>query len=162
MELKSNEDLIVELKKVLSEKSIGPAELGKIMEEHKHPIAKTTIQRFFKEGSEVNDSFRYKDTLKPMAEIFLPDKNQSSDEIAELKEKIENLSKQIAEIYEMASKGMSFMRSQIDLKDTRMERKDAWIQEQRDEILELREENKRLEEDIHRLLEKCNNCERKK
>ena len=81
MGLKSNTELIVELKHAISEKNIGQTELIKIMEDHGHPIAKTTIQRLYKDGSEVNDSFRYKDTLQPLAEVLLDDKDISVDPV---------------------------------------------------------------------------------
>ena len=155
MELKSNTELIIALKHTIAEKNIGQAELMKMLAEHGHPIAKTTIQRFYKEGSEVNDSFRYKDTLQPMAELLLPDEEPEEDPILELKERIDELTDQMKEIYEMASKGMSFMRSQIDIKDNRMERKDAWIQA-------LMDENKRLNDDICKLLERCQLCDKRK
>ena len=74
MGFKSNTELIIELKKAIAEKNIGQTELLKIMEDHGHPIAKTTVQRLYKDGSEVNDSFRYKDTLQPLAEVLLDDK----------------------------------------------------------------------------------------
>ena len=73
----------------------------------------------------------------------------------ELKERIDELTAQTKEIYDMASKGMSFMRSQIDIKDSRMERKDAWIQE-------LMDENRRLNDNVCKLLERCQLCEKRK
>ena len=154
MNLKSNTELIVELKKVIAEKKIGQTDMLKLLSEHGHPIAKTTIQRFYKEGSEINDSFRYKDTLQPMAEILLDDPPEC-DPIAELHERIDYLTAKIEELCETASKGISFMKSQIDLKDNRMERKDAWVQQ-------LMEENKRLNEEVCRLLDKCNSCDKNK
>ena len=161
MGLKSNSEIVIELKRAIERKGITQSELKDMLEEHGTPIARTTLQRFFREGSETNDSFRYKYTLKPMSELLL-DAVPEEDPLAELEEKVAHLSDQIDELIEIATSGIAFMNKQIDLKDTRMERKDSWIQEQRDEILELREENKRLEEDIHKLLEKCANCDRTK
>jgi len=153
MELKSNAELIIELKKAMAEKHIGQAELLKMMEDAGHPIAKTTLQRICKEGSEVNDSFRYNDTLKPLAEVLLD--NVNGDETNDkLQEKIDALSAQIRDINDYALNSINFMKSQIDLKDTRMERKDQWIQQ-------LMEENKRLNEEVCKLLDKCNNCSKK-
>ena len=40
MELKSNTELIIELKQAIAEKNIGQSELMKMMEDHGHPIAK--------------------------------------------------------------------------------------------------------------------------
>jgi len=125
----------------------------KMMEDAGHPIAKTTLQRICKEGSEVNDSFRYNDTLKPLAEVLLD--NVNGDETNDkLQEKIDALSAQIRDINDYALNSINFMKSQIDLKDTRMERKDQWIQQ-------LMEENKRLNEEVCKLLDKCNNCSKK-
>ena len=161
MVLKSNTELVIELKRAIERKGIKPSELKDMLEAKGTPIAKTTLQRFFREGSETDDSFRYKDTLKPMAELLLDDVPEA-DPLAELEKKVDYLSERVEELIELATNGIAFMNKQIDLKDTRMERKDGWIQEQRDEILTLREENKKLEEDIHRLLEKCSQCSGKK
>ena len=155
MELINNRELIIEIKHALTKKGIGQAELGKMLEEHGHTIAKTTIQRLFKEGSEDNDSFSYKSTLKPIAELVL-DKTDDS-----LTGKIDCLIDKIDTLCEMILEDRKLVHAQISIKDTRMERKDGWIQEQRDEILELRSENKRLHEEVFKLLEKCRNCERK-
>jgi len=153
MELKSNTELIIELKKAMSEKHIGLTELMKMMEDAGHPIAKTTLQRICKDGSEINDSFRYRDTLKPLAEVLLDDIHEDETD-DELQERIRVLSDQIREICDQARESIEFMRVQINLKDTRMERKDQWIQQ-------LMEENKRLNEEVCKLLDKCNNCSKK-
>ena len=161
MGLKSNSEIVIELKRAIERKGITQSELKEMLEEHGTPIARTTLQRFFREGSETDDSFRYKDTLKPMAELLLDDVPEE-DPLAELEKKVDYLSERVEELIELATNGIAFINKQIDLKDTRMERKDGWIQEQRDEILTLREENKKLEEDIHRLLKKCSQCSGKK
>lgn len=153
MNLKSNTDWIIEIKQALEKKNIGQTELQKMLEEYGHPIAKTTIQRLYKERSEYEDSFRYKDTIQPIAELVLDNKPEE-DPVAELKERVDYLTKKIEELCDTASKGITFMRSQIDLKDNRMERKDAWVQQ-------LMDENKRLNEEVCRLLDKCNNCDKK-
>ena len=161
MVLKSNTELVIELKRAIERKGIKPSELKDMLEAKGTPIAKTTLQRFFRDGSETDDSFRYKDTLKPMAELLLDDVPEA-DPLAELEKKVDYLSERVEELIDLATNGIAFRNKQIDLKDTRMERKDGWIQEQRDEILTLREENKKLEEDIHRLLKKCSQCSGKK
>lgn len=150
MELINNRELIVEIKNALTEKGIGQAELGKMLEENGHPIAKTTLQRLYKDGSEDNDSFSYKSTLKPIAELVL-DKN---NDIMRLNDKIDYLIDKIDTVCEMIIEDRKLVHSQINIKDNRMERKDAWIQE-------LMDENKRLNDEVIRLLEKCRNCERK-
>ena len=161
MGLKSNSEIVIELKRAIERKGITQSELKEMLEEHGTPIARTTLQRFFREGSETDDSFRYKYTLKPMAELLLDDVPED-EPLAELEKKVDYLSERVEELIELATNGIAFRNKQIDLKDTRMERKDGWIQEQRDEILTLREENKKLEEDINRLLEKCSQCSGKK
>lgn len=148
MELINNRELIIEIKNALTKKDIGQAELGKMLEEHGHTIAKTTLQRLFKDGSEDNDSFSYKSTLKPIAELVL-DKTDDS-----LTGKIDCLIDKIDTLCEMILEDRKLVHAQISIKDTRMERKDAWIQT-------LMDENKRLNEEVIKLLEKCRNCERK-
>ena len=148
MELINNRELVIEIKNALTKKDIGQAELGKMIEEHGHTIAKTTIQRLFKDGSEDNDSFSYKSTLKPIAELVL-DKTDDS-----LTGKIDCLIDKIDTLCEMILEDRKLVHAQINIKDNRMERKDKWIQE-------LMDENKRLNDEVIRLLEKCRNCERK-
>ena len=152
MELINNRELIVEIKNAVAEKGIGQSELGKMLEEHGHPIAKTTLQRLFKDGSEDNDSFSYKSTLKPIAELVLD--NHKNNDILRLNDKIDCLIDKIDTVCEMIIEDRKLVHSQINIKDNRMERKDAWIQE-------LMDENKRLNDEVIRLLEKCRNCERK-
>lgn len=154
MDLKSNTELIVALKRTIAEKNISQSELMKLMEDHGHPIAKTTIQRFFKEGSEVNDSFRYRDTLMPMAEVLLPDNVQQLDPIADLRNRIDFLEDQVEKYHDLIQKYIALSDSQIQIKDTRMERKDKWVQQ-------LMDENKRLNDEVCKLLDKCNNCNKK-
>ena len=174
MGLKSNTELIIDLKNAIIEKGIGQTELIKMMEEHGHPIAKTTVQRLYKEGSEVNDSFRYKDTLQPLAEVLLGDDTYidpvvvanlqaeikvRDEAIITLNNQIDSLLKQIEQIREESTKQMEFLHGQIKLKDQRMDTKDELIQRVMDRndrkdkaIAELMEENKRLDESIRNLL----------
>lgn len=181
MGFKSNTELIIELKKAIAEKNIGQTELLKIMEEHGHPIAKTTVQRLYKDGSEVNDSFRYKDTLQPLAEVLLGDKDDCFDPVeiarlqAEIKLKdetiailnnqIDSLIAQIDQIHTEEAKQIEFLHNQIRLKDQRMDTKDVLIQRVMDRndnkdraIAELMEENKKLDESIRELLDRCRVC----
>ena len=185
MGFKSNMELIIELKKAIAEKNIGQTELQKIMEERGHPIAKTTIQRLYKDGSEVNDSFRYKDTLQPIAEVLLPDKDPYFDPVeiarlqAEIKLKDETISilnnqidaliAQIKQIREEDAKQIKFLHDQIHLKDQRMDAKDALVQRVMDHndkkdkaISDLTEENKKLDDSIRELLDRCRVCNKDK
>ena len=147
MELINNRELVIEIKNALTEKGIGQSELEKMLKEHGHPLAKTTIQRLFKDGSEDGDSFSYKSTLKPIAELVL-DKN---NDLMRLNDKIDCLIDKIDTVCEMIIEDRKLVHSQINIKDNRMERKDKWIQE-------LMDENKRLNDEVIRLLEKCRNC----
>ena len=180
MGLKSNTELIIDLKNAIIEKGIGQTELIKMMEEHGHPIAKTTVQRLYKEGSEVNDSFRYKDTLQPLAEVLLDDDTYidpvvvanlqaeikvRDEAIITLNNQIDSLLKQIEQIREESTKQMEFLHGQIKLKDQRMDTKDKLIQRVMDRndnkdraIAELMEENKKLGESIRELLDRCRVC----
>ena len=184
MGLKSNTELIIELKKAIAEKNIGQTELMKIMEEHGHPLAKTTVQRLYKDGSEVNDSFRYKDTLQPLAEVLLDEDpyfdpvelarlqaeiKLKDETIAILNNQIDSLIEQIEQIRAEDAKQIEFLHKQINLKDQRMDAKDALVQRIMDRndkkdkaIADLTEENKRLDESIRQLLDKCRQCDRKK
>lgn len=153
MGFKSNKELIIELKKVIKEKDIGQTELMKMMEEHGHPLGKTTIQRLYTEGSEENDSFRYKDTLQPLAELLL-DNAPALDPVIELQDRIDRMEDQLNKYHDLISRYIELSDAQIKIKDTRMERKDQWLSQ-------LMEENKRLNDEVCKLLDRCNRCDKK-
>lgn len=186
MELKDNRDIIIELKKAKKEKELTLPRLEEMLRAQKKDVAMTTLKRVFREGSEDNDSFNYASTLKPLAELLLDENNDgtsiSAVEIANLKAdikvkeqtidrlpaQIDSLHIQMQNMREEETKRLNFMKTQIELKDKRMDTKDELIQRVMDRndkkdkaIAELMEENKRLDEDIRKLLEKCQACEKK-
>lgn len=186
MELKDNREIIIELKKAKNEKELTLPRLEEMLRAQKKDVAMTTLKRVFREGSEDNDSFNYASTLKPLAELLLDEDNDGTSanavEIANLKAdikvkeqtidrlqaQIDSLHIQMQNMREEETKRLNFMKTQIELKDKRMDTKDELIQRVMDRndkkdkaIAELMEENKRLDEDIRKLLEKCQTCEKK-
>ena len=183
MELKSNHDVIVELKKAKEERHITLSELMDMLKANNQDVSKTTLTRVFREGSEDNDNFNYTYTLKPIADILLPEGEEKDslfamelhnlqaelkvkdETISKLREQIESLHNQMKAIREEDAKHIHFMETQIQLKDRRMDDKDVLIQRVMDRndkkdraIADLMEENKKLDESIRSLLEKCKNC----
>lgn len=183
MELKSNHDVIIELKKAKEERHITLSELMDMLKANNQDVSKTTLTRVFREGSEDNDNFNYTYTLKPIADILLPEGEEKDslfamelhnlqaelkvkdETISKLREQIESLHNQMKAIREEDAKHIHFMETQIQLKDRRMDDKDVLIQRVMDRndkkdraIADLMEENKKLDESIRSLLEKCKNC----
>jgi len=66
----NTKDVILQLKKVKEEKGLSLDKILLLVENNGEYISKSTIARVFKEGSE-NKSFRYEETLRPIANALL-------------------------------------------------------------------------------------------
>ena len=135
-------DLILKLKAVREEKGLSYGEILAQIEQNGSYLSKSTISRIFSEGSE-DMSFRFEETLKPIANVLLDiDNIEADDELdiqamkillkiksqrieeleAELnKEKLRHHEK-LDEIREQNNRSVEFLKHQIDLKDERMDK----------------------------------------
>ena len=144
----NTKDVILKLKAVRKEKDLSFDNILAMMEENGDFLSKSTLSRVFAEGSE-EKSFRYEETLRPIANALLDIENEEVDDDAETrayksilrlkKDVIEENSRQIALLKEELGREKSkyheklaneterfqqtldFATHQIELKDKRID-----------------------------------------
>lgn len=152
MEFSATQEIIVQLKAIKETKHLSIPKIKEMVDATGIVLSETVYRRIFKDGSELNDSFNYEHTLRPIAQVLVPyagddDAAKASTKaflaISEYKdEKIEELERQKENMREQFEKRcheyetrMAFLRDQIELKDQRMDRKDAMIEKLLDQVL---------------------------
>ena len=156
MEITNTSDLVKRLKVVKAKRNLSFTDIMVMLEEINQPLAESTIRRVFADGSETKN-FSYDVTLKPLANLLLEEDDSDdaiskaiskdridgllevisikNDAIKQLQDKVEELkSSYDARCLEYENR-MKFLRNQIELKDTRMDRKDAIIEKLLDQVL---------------------------
>lgn len=133
-ELQNTKDLVIALKHAKAAKNLTIAQLLNIMDERNQSISRTTLNRIFADGSEVNDSFSYTATLKPLAELLLEeDDNQGSDDLcsqlmadlrADIRVKNEIIEKKESEI-SVLKEQIEILQKQLDIENRRMDESNA-------------------------------------
>ena len=147
MELSTAQEIVVKLKAVKDQQHLTVPQIKKMVEDTGAFVSETTLRRVFAENSEIEDSFSYESTLRPIAQALLIEDGLSSGDdvmkskiegleviIAQKNEVIESLRMQIAKLkadheqrcreYEQR---MDFLRDQIETKDRRMDERDEMI-----------------------------------
>ena len=142
-------DLILKLKAVREEKNLSYNDILRQMEQNGYYLSKSTISRIFSDGSE-ELSFRFDETLKPIANVLLDIDNIEEDDELDTQamklllkvksQRIEELESLLAEsqaalnrekvrYHEKIDKEraifddrIDFLKRQIDLKDERMDK----------------------------------------
>ena len=155
MELNATQEIIVTLKTVKDQQHLSIPQIKSLVDATGAYISMTTLRRVFADHSEIDDSFSYENTLRPIAQALLINNELETDDasirtriesfeaiIRHKNEVIESLHKQIEELKEEHEKRckeyeqrMDFLRDQIELKDSRMDRKDEMIAKLMDKIL---------------------------
>ena len=153
MELSATQEIIVQLKAVQEQKNLSIADIIRMVASTGEPVSETAIRRVFRKGSEINDSFNYEHTLRPIAQAllildgaddavsqastraFLAINEYKDEKIAELERQKQKITEQYQKRCEEYETRMAFLRNQIELKDTRMDRKDAIIEKLLDQVL---------------------------
>lgn len=141
-------DIIIKLKEVREEKGLSYADILDLMEKNGDYLAKSTLSRVFADGSE-EQSFRYEETIRPIANALLDIENIEDDDDMDVKamkallkyksDRIEELERQIEQLQiahdadtiklhekmdkerETWGRSIDFLKNQIDLKDQRMD-----------------------------------------
>lgn len=144
----NTKDIIIELKKVREEKGLSYNDILDLMEENGDYLSKSTLSRVFADGSE-NVSFRYEETIRPIANALLDIEHIEEDDpsnikaakqilllkkarIQELEKEVEDLELKLSEekvkrheeidkIREEHKARTDFLINQISLKDKRMD-----------------------------------------
>lgn len=145
----NSRDIIIKLKEVREEKGLSYNDILSLMEKNGDYLSKSTISRVFADGSEDETSFRYEETIRPIANALLDIETIEEDDnvdvqamksllkyknqrIEDLEREIEKLELSLAEEKvkhherldkerEQHQKSVEFLKDQISLKDKRMD-----------------------------------------
>lgn len=146
MELTKAQELIRQLKEAKIRNEVTYPRILERMERNGKFVSLTTLRRVFADGSETNaSSFSYENTLLPIAEALLEVEDVPTDtdnpyakEIDALKAVLHVQNEEIARLHEMKEhleERITFLISQIELKDKRMDEKDEIIKRLMDKCL---------------------------
>ena len=172
----NTKDLIVKLKEVREEKGLSYNDILELMEKNGDYLAKSTISRVFADGSE-EMSFRYEETIRPIANALLDIENIEDDDNMDTKamksllkykiQRIEDLERQIEHLQtaldkeklksheklekerERFNRSIDFLKEQISYKDQRM-----------DLLLAAVQDKDKLHKDMLEKLLKCAKCDK--
>lgn len=138
MEFTKSQELIRQLKDIKARNEITYPRIMERMEKNGKFVSLTTLRRVFADGSEKNaDGFNYENTLLPIAEALFnvedlptPADSPYAKEIDGLKAVIHVQNEEIARLHDMKEhleKRITFLLTQIEKKDRRMDEKDEII-----------------------------------
>ena len=131
-------EIITKLKKVREEEGISYQKIVELVENNGGTVSVSTVKRVFSEGSEAF-GWQYENTLKPIADavlgIYGPSEAATADEADALKaiidyksDKIMELTAQLERCEESYRRRIDFLKEQIALKDSRIDRRDEMIE----------------------------------
>lgn len=171
----NTKDVILKLKEVKQEKGLSLDKILIMVENNGEYISKSTLSRVFKDGSE-DSSFRYEETIRPIANALLDIENEedyddaetlafksilklkmrvideNSKKIEELQAQVkETASKEKAKYHEKLSAELSKMQKSLDFAMNQIELKDKRIDL-------LMQANERLSITNNKLLEQFLQC----
>ena len=146
----NTKDVIIKLKEVRNERGLSYNDILNLLEENGDFISKSTISRVFADGSENETSFRYEETIRPIANALLDIDTIEDDDNADVKamktllkykdQRIRELESALEEEKAKYQDRFEFLNNQIALKDKRMDQLlDAVLAKESryDEMLEL-------------------------
>ncbi len=141
VELTATQEIIINLKAVKEQQNLSIPQIKNMVDETGTYVSLTTLRRVFAENSEIEDSFNYENTIKPIAQALLINYGLTSDNelrrkrtvayesiFRHLNDEIAAKSAQIEEMKEQYENRIAFLRNQIATKDKYMNRKDLIIQ----------------------------------
>ena len=145
----NTKDIILKLKEVKKEKGLSLGKILVIMEKNGDYLAKSTLSRVFAKDSENDTSFRYEETIRPIAKALLDIETIEEDDDMDIKamksllkykiQRIEDLEQQIENLKAQLDKeklkyhekmdaerqnwnrSIEFLKEQVSLKDKRMD-----------------------------------------
>lgn len=144
-------DVVTQLKKVRAENGLSYQRICDLVEQNGDYVSLSTIRRVFEDGSEAY-GFQYENTLLPIARAVLDiyptaesegaGASVSADTACALKaiieyktEKIASLEEQVARMESSYARRLEFLKSQIGLKDARIDRLHGIIERMIDALL---------------------------
>lgn len=108
----NTKDIIIRLKEVREEKGLSYSDILDLMEKNGDYLAKSTLSRVFSEGSE-DLSFRYDETLRPIAKALLDIENIEDDDSIDTQAMKTMLKYKIQRIEEL-ERQIELLRTQLD------------------------------------------------
>lgn len=142
-------EIILKLKQVKDEKGFSYGDILDLMEKNGDFVSKSTLSRVFQDGSEDSNSFRYEETIRPIAKALLDIETIEQDDtldvqamksllqykiqrIEELEQQIERMEasfdKELLTMHEKMEqerqtwgRSIEFLKEQIYYKDQRMD-----------------------------------------
>ena len=156
MELQRSRDLILQLKKAKVEREYTMPRIEEEILKLGKSVSPSTLKRVFREGSENSaSSFSFDNTLLPIAEVLLsaediptPEGSPYALELELLKAELRVQTERVESLLErnrLLEDRVTFLLSQIERKDRRMDEKDDMIRK----IMLERDELRRRVEDSH-------------
>ena len=170
----NTKEIIIKLKEVREEKGLSYNDILDLMEKNGDFLSKSTISRIFAEGSE-EMSFRYEETIRPIANALLDIENQEDTDNLDTKamktllkykiQRIEELEKEVERLEaaldkekvkyhekmdkerEQFQRSLDFLKEQVAYKDKRM-----------DLLLDSVQAKDKLHQDMLDKLLKCSKC----
>ena len=135
-------ELIIQLKQYREEHGYSHKRIVDIVSEYAEQnntddyVSLSTVKKVFKEGSENDDSFNFDLTIRPIAAALLGteslspkahDRELSISLLRYKNERIQQLEKQLEDERELANRRVDFLKEQIAIKDSYLQRKDELI-----------------------------------
>lgn len=134
-------DIISRLKKVREDNGLSYQRISDLVEQNGGYVSMSTIRRVFEPGSE-SYGWQYEHTLRPIADAVLGVYGSGADGIVADEDTVEalravirykndriaELEERIVQLEKSYHRRLDFMKEQIVLKDTRIDRRDAMIE----------------------------------
>ena len=135
-------DLIIQLKQYREEHGFSLKRIVDIVSEYAEQnntddyVSLSTVKRVFRDGSEDDDSFNFDLTIRPIAAALLGaesvshkahDKDLSISLLRYKNERIQQLEKQLEDERALANRRVDFLKEQIAIKDSYLQKKDELI-----------------------------------
>ena len=145
----NTKDIIIKLKEVRQEKDLSFGDILTLMENNGDYLSKSTLSRVFAEGSEDSTSFKYEETIRPIAKALLDIETIEDTDNMDVRamksllkykmEVIEDLEQQVEHLKAQLDKeklkyhekidrerqawnrSIEFLKEQVSLKDKRMD-----------------------------------------
>ena len=172
----NTKDIILKLKEVREEKGYSYTDILNMMEANGDFLSKSTISRIFADGSE-ETSFRYEETIRPIANALLDIENEEADDNMDIKamksllrykiQRIEDLEKQIEHLETALDKEKISYHEKLDEKQEQFQRSIDFLKEQisykdqrMDLLLNAVQEKDRLHKEMLEKIMKCSKCEK--
>ena len=172
----NTKDIILKLKEVREEKGYSYTDILNMMEANGDFLSKSTISRIFADGSE-ETSFRYEETIRPIANALLDIENEEADDDMDTKamksllrykiQRIEDLEKQIEHLETTLDKEKISYHEKLDEKQEQFQRSIDFLKEQisykdqrMDFLLNAVQEKDKLHKEMLEKLLRCSKCEK--